>query len=63
MPRLDKTGPFGRGRLSGRGFGFCGMGIGRRIFGRNWPWSKEDKEAYKKALEEELENVKKEIEG
>ena len=36
MPRQDKTGPMGRGPLTGRGMGPCGaeMGFGRRANGR-----------------------------
>ena len=28
MPRFDKTGPFGMGPMTGRGFGPCGFGGG-----------------------------------
>ncbi len=66
MPNFDKTGPQGQGPMTGRGFGPCGMGLGwRRRFsagrgmGRFSPKSLAD---YKKALEEELEDVKKEEE-
>jgi hypothetical protein len=77
MPNFDKTGPTGQGRLTGRGFGPCGMGLGRaggfgrgrglgRYFGWNWPQSvSEQKKAlasYKKALQEELEDIVKEEE-
>jgi hypothetical protein len=74
MPKFDGTGPQGMGPRSGRGFGPCGFGMGwgrfgrgrglGRYFGWNQPQSKEEKlEAlsdYKKALEEELEDIKKE---
>ena len=75
MPGLDKTGPRGEGPATGRGLGPCGSGLawrrgsglGRglgRCFGWNWPQNKEDQKkalaGYKKALEEELEDVKKE---
>jgi len=75
MPGFDKTGPLGMGPRTGRGFGPCGLGLGwrkrygagrgfGRYFGWNWPQTAEDqKEAlteYRKALEEELEDVKKE---
>lgn len=75
MPRGDKTGPMGMGPMTGRGFGPCGPGLGRRrgfgmgrgmgrCFGWNRPQTKKDQlEAladYKKALKEELEDVKKE---
>lgn len=59
-------GPCGKGLGSGRGFG-CGRGFGRglgRYFGWNQPQTEaEQKQAlvdYRKALEEELEDVKKE---
>jgi len=59
-------GPCGKG--SGRGFGFgCGRGFGRglgRFFGWNQPQTKEEQAQalvdYRKALEEELQDVKKE---
>ena len=74
MPNLDGTGPDGKNSCSENGLGPCfgfGLGHGCRhhrglggFFHRNWP---EDKEAqikilsdYKKALEEELEEVRKE---
>jgi len=75
MPGFDQTGPLGRGPMTGRGFGPCGLGLGwRRRFGMgrgmgryfsfNWPQAKDDQKKalvdYKKALEEELEDVKKE---
>ena len=77
MPGLDKTGPRGEGSTTGRGLGPCGSGLawrrgrgmGRglgRCFGWNWPQNKEDQKEtlakYKKALEEEIEDVKKEEE-
>ncbi len=75
MPGFDRTGPRSAGPMTGRGFGPCGSGLGRRGkfasgrgLGRYFGWSlpqtpKDQKEAladYKKALEEELEDVKKE---
>jgi hypothetical protein len=75
MPGFDRTGPMGVGPMTGRGFGPCGLGLGwRRKFGPGrglgryftWSWpttAKEQQEAltgYRKALEEELEDVKKE---
>ena len=76
MPRFDGTGPFGAGPRTGRGFGPCGFGLGwRKRFGAgrgmgryfggwNWPQTKTDQikslTDYKKALEEELEDVKQE---
>jgi hypothetical protein len=78
MPNFDGTGPMGLGPRTGRGFGPCGLGLGwRRRFGAGrgmgryfgyWsdPQTKDDKikalSDYKKALEEELEDVKKEEE-
>ena len=60
-------GPCGGGKGFGRGFGFgCGRGFGRglgRFFGWNQPQTKEEQvqslSDYRKALEEELEDVKK----
>lgn len=78
MPNFDRTGPRGTGPNTGRGFGPCGFGFGwRKRFGSgrgmgryfggwNWPQTKEDQaqalKDYQKALEEELEDVKKESE-
>jgi len=78
MPRFDQTGPTGAGPMTGRGFGPCGLGLGwRRRYGVGrgmgryfgyWgdPQTKEEKlkalSDYKKALEEELEDAKKEEE-
>jgi len=74
MPNFDQTGPQGQGPMTGRGFGPCfGFGRGRfhhhtrglgRYFRWNWPQSKDKQKAtladYRKALEEELQDVKKE---
>lgn len=75
MPKYDGTGPMGMGPRTGRGFGPCGLGLGwrkkfgkgrgmGRYFGWNQPQTPKDQlEAladYKKALEEELEDVNKE---
>ena len=78
MPNFSGTGPTGMGPRTGRGFGPCGLGLGwRKRFGAgrgmgryfgnwNWPENKEDQSQslkdYQKALEEELEDVKKESE-
>ena len=76
MPNFDKTGPQGQGPMTGRGFGpcSCGMGWKHTVPGRGLgrycdckePQTKEDKlkalADYKKAIEEELEDVKKEEE-
>jgi hypothetical protein len=76
MPRLDKTGPLGIGPGTGRGFGPCfgfgprylhhhNRGLGR-YFHWDWPQAKGDQikilADYRKALEEELKDVKKEEE-
>ena len=74
MPTFDGTGPQGQGPMTGRGmgrcaagrrFGFgCGRGIKRglgRFFNGGQAWSKEDLEEYKQALQEELEDVEKEL--
>jgi hypothetical protein len=71
---LDQSGPQGRGPVTGRGFGPCGRGMGRRMgfgrglgryFGWNMPVSKTDKindaKAYRDALKEELEDVEKQL--
>lgn len=69
MPIRDGTGPMSLGPLTGRGFGPCrrGLGWGRgfgRFFGWNIPTTQVDQKQaladYRKALEEELEEVKKE---
>jgi hypothetical protein len=74
MPNFDGTGPRGMGPGTGWGLGPCGfrmgwrhLGTGRglgRYFGWGGPQTKEEKAKaladYKKALEEELEDVKKE---
>lgn len=76
MPGFDRTGPASAGPQTGRGFGPCGLGLGwrrnfgagrgmGRYFGWRWPQTDEEKkqalEEYKKALQEELEDVEKEI--
>jgi hypothetical protein len=76
MPGFDKKGPVGEGPVTGRGFGPCGWGLagrgifgwrrGGRIFG-GWlgGWGRggrrEDLEAYKSELKEELERVEEEL--
>ena len=58
-------GGFGMGMGFGRGRGSGPRGLGR-YFGWNWPQAKADQKTtladYRKALEEELEDVKKEAE-
>ena len=76
MPAFDGTGPQGMGPMTGRGMGPCGRGMGRRFgfgFGRGGrrglgrfygvggAWSKQNLEDYKKALQEEMEDVDKEL--
>jgi hypothetical protein len=75
MPGLDKNGPMGMGRRTGRGLGPCGLhlnwrhtnlnrGFGR-YFSNTWPQDKKDQlktlTDYREVLEEELEDIKKEI--
>ncbi len=71
MPNLDRTGPRGLGPLTGRGLGPCGMGMfgWRGGFGRGgglgrglsrffeYSPTKEDLQNYKKALQEEIEDI------
>jgi len=68
MPNRDKTGPLGQGPTTGRGFGPCGKGKSRgfgfglgRGFGRGL-CRFQSLSDYRKALEEELEDVKKQEE-
>lgn len=74
MPAYDQTGPQGMGPMTGRGFGPCGRGFGRRMgfgrglgryFGWNTPQTKEEKvkdiQAYLNALKEEIEDVEKQL--
>jgi hypothetical protein len=76
MPAYNGTGPTGAGPGTGRGFGPC-FGFGRghlhhhtrglgRYFRSNWPQTKDEQKTvladYRTALEEELEDVKKEEE-
>ncbi len=77
MPRLDGTGPRGLGSNTGRGLGNCNqstrVGLGRglgRGFGRGvglgrgyfqYADTKESLEQEKKALEDRLEYLKKEL--
>ncbi len=71
MPGLDRTGPFGMGPMTGRGFGFCGRGIRRGMgrgfaYRRGFGFTEMTKEEEKKLLEQEkkiLEEEKKEIEA
>jgi hypothetical protein len=77
MPGQDGTGPLGYGPRTGRGLGPCGLGLGfgrrmraNRGLGRYcrlpYPQTKEEEmkvlKEYRQALEEELEDVKKEEE-
>ncbi len=62
MPNRDKTGPAGQGPATGRGFGLCGKGRGFGFgFGRGL-CRFQSLSDYRKALEEELEDVKKQEE-
>jgi len=62
MPRFNGTGPLGYGPRTGRGFGPCGMGMGYgRGFGcGRWFTTKNEE---KEMLQEEIEELKKEMEG
>ncbi len=76
MPRFDRTGPYGEGPRTGRGFGPCGFGFGWRnrsnagrgmggySDGWNLPQTKSDQKKYladyRKVLEEELKEIGKE---
>ena len=52
MPRGDGTGPMGRGRLTGRGFGPCGRGFGRGMgFGYGMGFRRPTKEEEKELME------------
>ncbi len=76
MPSFDQTGPSGQGPATGRGFGPCGRGYGRRWGGwlmkgmgfgmRRRLWTAEEEKAAlddeEKMLEEELAAVRKEKE-
>lgn len=72
MPRFDGRGPRGMGPQTGRGFGPCMFGLGRagrgfsRFFNPFQGLNKEERKntlsEYRKALEEELEDIKKEEE-
>ncbi len=71
MPRLNGTGPQGRGAKTGRGMGPCGQGQNYKTefgqgrlsgrYGSKRNWSKSDLEEYKSGLEKELEEIKKEL--
>ena len=66
MPGFDRTGPTGRGPMTGRGMGPCGGGMARgfrRGFVRPVELSKEEQvkilEAEKDQIEKELKELKK----
>ncbi|MDD4135906.1 MAG: DUF5320 domain-containing protein [Candidatus Shapirobacteria bacterium] len=65
MPNRDKTGPMGQGPATGRGFGPCGKGKGQGFgfrLGRGFARGLcrfQSLIDYRKALEKELEDVKK----
>lgn len=56
MPRLDKTGPYGQGPLTGRGFGPCcggyGKGMGPGFWGRRYVSRVEEKDILKEDIED-----------
>lgn len=69
MPNLDKTGPRGQGPRTGRGFGLCGLGMGRGqscrgcyFFRRNITTEDElaNLKEEEKILEEELAQIRQE---
>lgn len=72
MPGYDRTGPWGRGPLTGRGLGPCRRGLGwRRGFGRDYgfrvrPLTKEEEKeilkAEKEALEQDIADIKEKLE-
>lgn len=58
MPNQDKTGPLGQGPATGKGLGPCGRGLGLgKKFGKGFCRFASLSD-YKKALEQELENIK-----
>jgi len=59
MPYQDRTGPFGRGQLTGRGLGPCGF---RKGFRQPINLSKEEEKKILEAELKEIELEKKEIE-
>jgi len=77
MPDYDGRGPLGMGPGTGKGYGPCGLGLGwrrrygmgrgmGRYFGQwSYPQNRKDIQKalleYQNALEEELEDVKKEV--
>lgn len=62
MPRFNGTGPLRIWERTGRGFGPCGMGMGyRRGFGYGRWFTTKNEE--KEMLQEEIEELKKEMEG
>jgi hypothetical protein len=65
MPRLDTTGPFGAGPMTGRGLGPCGRGFGKGMgygcLGRNYFSRSEEKDVLTeniKDLEADLQAAK-----
>ncbi|MFH0818822.1 MAG: DUF5320 domain-containing protein [Patescibacteria group bacterium] len=70
MPNQNRTGPMGRGPLTGRGFGSCcqrggcgrGMGFSRGVYQPAQQDLEAERDALQqelKAVEEELKNIKK----
>ena len=58
MPRMDGTGPYGRGQMTGRGYGPC---CGRALYPRRYLSKDEEKEILKESLKD-VEAEKKDIE-
>jgi hypothetical protein len=74
MPAGDMTGPLGVGPMTGRGFGPCARGVSirrncQRGLGKYFGWKTylteeeqiKDLEAYRQALQEEIEDIEKAI--
>jgi hypothetical protein len=63
MPAFDGTGPLGRGPGTGWGRGPCGAGLarGRSYNGRFWPRQEYSSDNGKEPLEEEIQELKKEM--
>ena len=64
MPNKDKTGPMGAGPMTGRGFGPCSSaGYGRAMCGWfNRQYQALPKQERREMLEQEIEDLKQELE-
>ena len=65
MPRLDGTGPFGQGPMTGRGMGRCARFPGRpaNTPGQISNWTKEERLKFLKKDREDIEKEIKELES